>query len=74
MITVEVTLESGERRWGIGLTREDLQKLLDEPLDATVIVDLEPGVQVNIFCGRDDDQLKEFVVSHLTYGKKEHRA
>jgi hypothetical protein len=74
MIVLEITLESGERRWAVGLTMADLSKLMDRPLDVAVITDLEPGVQLHIFAGRDDDQLKEFVTGQMTYGKEEHRA
>lgn len=74
MIVMEVTLVSGERRWAVGLTQADLEALVTRPLDACVITDLEPGVELHIFSGRDDDQMKAYVASQFTYGKKDHEA
>lgn len=74
MIIMDITMGSGQRRFAVGLTREDLQVLLDRPLDACVNTDLAPGVQLHIFGGRDDDQLREYVSGQLTYGREDHKA
>lgn len=74
MIIMDITLESGLRRFAVGLTQDDLEELLQKPLDATVITDLEPGVELHIFSGRDDEQLQTYVASQFSYANKEHKA
>lgn len=74
MIVMEITLTSGLRRFAVGLTQEDVKTLQDRPLDAAVITDLEPGVELHIFSGRDDEQLQTYVASQFSYAQKEHKA